>query len=464
MLIRDAEIRGHGRADVRIAKGVITAIGSLSPLKDEAVHDAHGGALLPGLHDHHVHMAALAVARSSVACGPPDVRDATELATALTRPGEGWLRGIGYHDSVAGMLDAPTLDGLAPHRPVRIQHRSGRMWFFNSAGLDLLLAAAPPPPGLEQQDGRWTGRLFDEDRWLRETLGGIPPSFAAIGQELATMGVTGLTDMSPANDAVMARHFAREQASGALPQRIMLAGTLNLAKASFSPTLTLGPAKLHLHENALPDFDDSADFIRAAHAQQRGVAIHCTTETELVFALAALDSVGPLAGDRIEHAGIVPDPLIAEMLRLKVQVVTQPHFITERGDQYLKDVEPRDRPFLYRLDALRRAGLVVAAGSDAPFGSCDPWAAMRAAVARQTASGAIIGPDEASTPEEALALYLADPQDLTIERRITVGAPADLCLLDRPWAQARDRLLARDVRLTLIGGSIVHDGVDQAPA
>ncbi|WP_336968631.1 amidohydrolase family protein [Sphingobium aromaticiconvertens] len=464
MLIRDAEIRGHGRADVRIAKDVITAIGTLSTLAGEVVHDAHGGALLPGLHDHHIHLAALAVARSSVACGPPGANDATELAQALTRPGEGWLRGIGYHDSVAGMLDAEMLDTMAPHRPVRIQHRSGRMWFFNSAGLDLLLAAAPPPPGLEQQDGRWTGRLFDEDRWLRETLGGTPPSFAAISRELAAMGITGLTDMSPANDVDMARHFAREQASGALSQRVMLAGTLGLAKAPFGPTLTLGPAKLHLHENALPAFDDSVDFMRAAHEQQRGVAIHCTTETELVFALAALDAAGPLAGDRIEHAGVVPDPLIAEMLRLKVQVVTQPHFIAERGDQYLKDVEPRDPPFLYRLDALRRAGLVVAAGSDAPFGSCDPWAAMRAAVVRQTASGTIIGPDETSTPEQALALYLADPQDLMVERRIAVGARADLCLLNRPWAQARDRLLAHDVQLTLIGGSIVHDGVDQAPA
>jgi predicted amidohydrolase YtcJ len=338
------------------------------------------------------------------------------------------------------------------------------MWFFNSAGLDLLLATASPPPGLEQEHGRWTGRLFDEDRWLRETLGGTPPSFTATGRELAAMGVTGLTDMSPANAADMARHFAREQASGALPQRILLAGTLALAKASFSPTLTLGPAKLHLHENALPDFDDSTAFIRTAHEQQRGVAIHCTTETELVFALAALDAAGPWAGDRIEHAGIVPDPLIAEMLRLKLHIVTQPHFITERGDQYLRDVEPRDHPFLYRLDALRQAGLTVAAGSDAPFGSCDPWAAMRAAVTRQTASGTIIGPDEISTPEEALALYLADPQDLTVQRRIAVGAPADLCLLDRPWAQARDRLLADDVRLTLIGGSIAYNSVDQTPA
>lgn len=119
---------------------------------------------------------------------------------------------------------------------------------------------------------------------------------------------------------------------------------------------------------------------------------------------------------------------------------------------------------LYRLGAFARAGLVLAAGSDAPYGVADPWAAMRAAVSRRTAGGAIIGQDEALMPEAALALYLADPLDLRQLRVVAVGSPADLCLLDRPWAQARDRLRAEDVAMTWIAGSIVHDRVDQTPA
>ncbi len=75
----------------------------------------------------------------------------------------------------------------------------------------------------------------------------------------------------------------------------------------------------------------------------------------------------------------------------------------------------------------------------------------------------MMGRDEALTPEAALTLFLADPADLAIERRIEAGAPADLCLLDRPWCEARDRLLAVDVRASWIGGSVVHDRVDQAP-
>ena len=89
---------------------------------------------------------------------------------------------------------------------------------------------------------------------------------------------------------------------------------------------------------------------------------------------------------------------------------------------------------------------------------------MRAAVSRRTDGGAVIGQDEALTPEAALALYLADPLDLRRQRAVAVGALADLCLLDRPWAQARDRLRAEDVAMTWIAGSIIHDRVDQAPA
>ncbi|WP_303762052.1 amidohydrolase family protein [Sphingobium yanoikuyae] len=464
MLIRDAELWGVGRADLRITGGRIAAISVLAPLPGESVIEARGGALLPGLHDHHIHLAAYAVARASLPCGPPAVTSEADLAAALARPGEGWLRGIGYHESVAGLPDARTIDRWQAERPVRIQHRSGRMWLLNSRALELLLTLHAPPPGLERIDGRWTGRLFDEDGWLRRVLGGTPPTLDAVGRELARHGVTGITDMSPGNDGASLRYFAAERAAARLPQHLVAAGTLALGDTPPPPGIAVGPAKLHLHENALPDFDQCVAFLRAAHDQGRAIASHCTTETELVFTLAALAQAGARPGDRIEHAGITPDALLEQMIELRLQVVSQPHFIAERGDQYLRDVEPRERPLLYRLGAFARAGLVLAAGSDAPYGVADPWAAMRAAVSRETQSRAVIGQDEALTPEAALALYLADPLDLSRQRSMAVGAPADLCLLDRPWAQARHRLLADDVAMTWIAGSVIHDRVDQAPA
>ena len=346
MLIRRAELMGGAIADTRLARGRIAAIGELAPEAGEPVMEANGGLLLPGLHDHHIHVAALAASLTSVRCGPPEASSPEDLARALSQPGDGWLRGIGYHESVAGMLDAAALDAINRERPLRIQHRSGRMWFFNTAGIERMLIGRTAPAGLERE----TGRLFDEDLWLREALGSEPPSFAEIGTSLARAGVTGLTDMSVGNDPAIARHFTAQHACGALPQRVLLAGTLALADVDVE-SVRIGPAKLHLHEAQLPALGDALAFIGDAHAQGRAAAIHCVTELELVFALALLRGTGTEPGDRIEHASVAPDSAVAEIADLGLAVVSQPHFIHERGDLYLRDVEPQDQVHLYRLRA-----------------------------------------------------------------------------------------------------------------
>ena len=459
LLIKGAELLDGRVTNIRIRGSLVADIGVLEPLPGEQVIEAGGGLLLPGLHDHHVHIAATAAALASVKCGPPEVADEAALAAALGQPGTGWLRGIGYHESVTGgLIDKAWLDKAAPRRPVRVQHRTGRMWVFNSAGLEALLAAGvPPPDGLDRQ----TGRLFDDDGWLRRALGGTPPGFAAVGAEYARLGVAGITEMSPGNGAAEAAHFAQEHASGALPQNVLLAGTLALPETQ---GLTLGAVKLHLHEAALPDFDETVTLIHAAHTQGRNVAVHCVTGAELVFTLAALREAGARKGDRIEHASVMPLGLVQDFVELGLSVAVQPHFVAERGDEYMADIPSSAWPDLYRLRAFLEAGVPMAGGSDTPFGALDPWAAMAAAVSRRTRRGQVLGAAEALTPEEALGLFLVDPLDLARRRSVAVGAVADLCLLRQPWAVAREHLSASLVRAALIGGRLVYNGVDQPPA
>jgi predicted amidohydrolase YtcJ len=421
--------------------------------------------LLPGLHDQHIHLAALAASLSSLRCGPPEVNNLEELAACMHAPGSGWLRGIGYHESVAGMLDASTLDRIVTARPVRIQHRSGRMWFFNSAGLEIILSHPAPPAGLERVGGGYTGRLFDADAWLKQVLASSPPDFTHVSVLLARAGVTGITDMSPANDALIAKHYITQVASHALRQRVVLAGTLSLAQVTLSRDVQLGPAKLHLHEAELPALDDAAEFIAQAHNQERAVAIHCATEVELIYALAALKQAGIRSGDRIEHASVTPDFAVNEIAELCLAVVSQPHFIFERGDRYLRDVDAESQPHLYRLRSFLDASVCLAGGSDAPFGDFNPWVSMAAAVSRRTRNGASIGAVEALTPEQALDLYLRDPHNLQQRRRVEVGAIADLCLLDRSWSAARSALAFTRVRATLVRGQLICDAstAEQTP-
>ena len=438
LLIRNAEVEGSRDLDVFCHDGKIHDIGQNLVHPDAETVDANGGVLLPGLHDHHVHLFAHAAARRSVSCGPPEVGDDETLATVLRNAEDstdGWIRGVGYHESVAGMLDRHTLDAMVSERPIRIQHRSGKMWFMNSVALQVL--------SLNESNGQ----LFRKDEWIRERLGSAIDHWAdvtATSRLLASYGVTGITDATVSNNAEVERDWSAID----LYQRVRLMGNEDLGHGSL---------KIMLDDYALPEIDGFQQRIRAAHDRGRPVAVHCVTRTELVYTLSALTEIGSLAGDRIEHASVVDESTLDLMLRVGVCVVTQPNFLVERGDQYLKDVDAQQLEFLYRAKTFLDAGIPLGGGTDAPFGGADPWAAMRAAVHRRTASGEVIGEQEKLTPEQAIAMFTSSV-DMPggASRRIAPGQTADLCLLQRPWAEARDRTSKDDVAMTVMAGTITY--------
>ena len=460
MLIRNAELRPGTITNVRVKGARIAAVDrKLAAEPGEPVLDARGGALLPGLHDHHVHLLALASSLESLRCGPPEVSTEEHLAQRLRERAAlsdgsdaDWIRGIGYHESVAGDIDRAWLDRVLPDVPVRIQHRSGRLWIVNSRGLARLAAGTAPVP---DHDALAAGRLLDADRWLRERLGGQPPALHRVSELLASFGVTGVTDAGARNSLEEYRHFVYCTARGELQQNLIVMGDASLDGAADTSQVWRGPTKLYLRETALPAPDDFCESIERSHAAGRSVAVHCVTETELVFAISALASAGSRPGDRIEHASVAPPDVLSLLAQHGLTVVTQPNFVRERGDAYLTDIPGREQPWLYRGRAFLEAGIALAAGTDAPLGDPNPWCAMQAAVDRRTPSGRVLGDAEGLSPEEALALFSGDPLapggGLA---RIAQGSSADLCLLDRPWAAARADLAAVEVVATVQNGRL----------
>jgi predicted amidohydrolase YtcJ len=273
-----------------------------------------------------------------------------------------------------------------------------------------------------------------------------------VGAALARCGVTGVTDATPALGPAAALALAGAAGSAALPQRLVLLGV----DAPVAGAL-VGPLKLVLDERALPPLPELVERMRSAHAESRCVAVHCVTRAELVLALAALEEAGARQGDRIEHASVAPPELVAWIARLGLTVVTQPGFVRSRGDAYLREVEPADRAWLYRCAGFAAARVALGAGTDAPFGEPDPWLAMQAAVDRRSAMGATLGACEALSPERALALFTTSAEAPGgAPRPIVVGARADLCLLDRPWARARNALASEAVAATFRAGGLIY--------
>lgn len=424
MLIRRATLLDGAVADVRVGDTIDEVAEALTPKPGERVLDAAFGTLIPGLHDHHLHVYSAAAEQGSVRVGPAEVADEAALSRALTASvvgTDGWIRAVGYHEAVAGPLDRRALDRLAPAVPVRVQHRSGVLWTVNSAGLAAL--------GLDDHPD---GRLRSADRTWSDALERRPAAVAELSARLAGYGVTGITDATP--------DLQPDDRPTGLRQRVHY----------------LAPGKCILHDDGL-DLDALSDWISQRHRAGAPVAVHCVTSAQLIVTIAALRAAGSHPADRIEHAAMVPRDCIADLVALGATVVTQPNFVAERGDQYRTDVPAAEQDQLWRLATLLAAGVPVALSTDAPFGAPDPWAAMRAAVHRRTPRGLVLNPVERISGRRALELFLGGADSPARPRRVARGEPGDLCLLAESPQRVLTTLDADLVAATIVGGAVVFE-------
>jgi predicted amidohydrolase YtcJ len=430
MLIQRAMTMEGAIVDLRVSEHIEQVADTLTARPGEDVLDAAGGTVLPGLHDHHVHLYSAAAAANSIRVGPPQVRDRTGLVAALTNAeagADGWIRAVGYHDSVAGPLDRNVLDAVTASVPLRVQHRSGVLWILNSAGLARIGLTDHPD-----------GRLRSADSWS-DALTRNETSLAAVSQRLSSYGVTGITDATPDLDIADIVRLEELHRHGDVRQRIHC----------------LAPGKRILHDDDL-DLEQLAGWIAQRHRDGGPVAIHCVTAAQLLVTIAALRDAGTRPGDRIEHAAVVPSDCLTDLAALAVTVLTQPNFVAERGDQYLDEVPAGEHDQLWRVASLLQAGVPVGLSTDMPFGDGDPWAAMRAAVHRATPIGRILGRNECVSPRTALTMFTGRPDQPALPRTVAPGEPADLCVLNVPPGTALAELDARMVAATVVGGEIVY--------
>jgi predicted amidohydrolase YtcJ len=436
---------------VAVADGRVVALDGPVPA-DAHVLDGRGGVLLPGFVDPHVHLLAAAAALRSVDCSPRAVRSITEIqhalaaAARLLAPGA-WLRARGYDESALAEGRHPTrwdLDAAVPDRPVRLLHRSGHAVVLNSAALAVagINTATEEPPGgtIERRldDGEPTGLLIDMEAAVERVTPPLPfedlvAGMRAFSASLLQAGVTAVQDMTHRNDAERLALLERVCAAAGFRPRLCPPAT--------APGVPgLGPVKLMLHEAGAIDAAQRAAVIAAAiaaHRAGRQLAVHTVTEAGVELALDAVEAAldrEPRPGHRhrIEHAALCPPEMARRAAALGVIVVSNPAFLYDGGDRYLRHIPADNLPHLYAVGALLRAGVAVAAASDAPVTAPSPLTSLRAAMDRRSRTGARIpgvpaGLADALTIVTRAAAFCAFSEQLA--GTIAPGMPADLVLL-----------------------------------
>ncbi|MDT7730583.1 MAG: hypothetical protein QOK45_836, partial [Mycobacterium sp.] len=248
MLIQRAVLLDGTETDIRAGERIVE-VGDLAPNKGEDVLDAAGGTVIPGIHDHHVHLRSAAAALTSARVGPADVRGRDDLARALADAAvasDGWIRAVGYHEAVAGPLDRDLLDEVSPPVPVRVQHRSGVLWTLNSAGLTRVGLTDHPDGRLRSSDHSWSDALQRNEGGLVE-----------VSRTLSAYGVTGVTDATPDFEVGDIVKLLAAHRRGELRQRVVC----------------LAPGKRILHDADL-DLDELTAWIADRHAADAPVALH----------------------------------------------------------------------------------------------------------------------------------------------------------------------------------------------
>lgn len=480
-----------------VAGGRVVAVGTREEVEACAgpgtrrVH-LEGACVLPAFHDAHLHLLGLAGRLVAVDCSSarsiPEVQARIAQEARRHPPGR-WIRAWGYREEALRERRHPTrhdLDAAAPHHPVRLVHGSGHADVLNSLALREvgITRTTPDPPGgaiLRDEEGEPTGVLLEMGAYLDGRLPPLDPEDLARGLALAdrlllSRGIGTVHDATPTNDPRRWDLLRSFQERGLLhPFVVFLPGLHHLPsflergmeQGFRAGRMALGPAKLVLTLSTgafWPPPPEVEEAALTAGKQGFGLALHAVEEEAVLVAGLALLAAGPGSPPgRVEHASECPPEAVHLLRRARAWVVTNPQFLHERGDAYLAEV-PRDRlPHLYPLNALGRAGVPLAFGSDAPVTLPHPLQGVACAVLRCTREGRTLGPHQAMPLDQALACHIREPARLAGmagERgTLTPGARADLVVLEKdPFTTPPEDLPHLKVLRTLLEGQPVWEG------
>ena len=457
---------GFGEA-VAVAGNKILKVGTNREIKRLATRgtrtiDAHGGTVLPGFNDAHLHLVSggLGLQQATLldATTLPQVEE-TIRAFAAAHPDRPWVLGRGwyYGPFPGGLPTRQQLDAIVPDRPAYMRCYDGHTGWANSRALALagITRETPDPPGgivVKDRTGEPTGVLKEAAQELMAKV--LPPwtrddRLQAVRDAIALAHRFGITSVQNANGSAEDLALYDElRRKGDLRLRVYASMSIDAPLApgdadrldatwrqfGDDPLLKTGAAKLlidgvieshtavmlepYVNEatTGLPNFTREQLEAIVAEMDRRGwqVWIHAIGDGAIrmsldAFERAAAANPAPARGrrHRLEHVETIDPADIPRFGGLGAIAVQQPFHgnpSPAQLDVWKANIGPirASRGWAQRsiFDAKGR----LAMGSDWPVVSLDPRLQINMAVNRTTPQG---DPEGGWLPEQRLPLTAA---------------------------------------------------------
>lgn len=482
-------------------------------------HDAHN-------HMTHFGMQMQELALSSPGVKDLDEVYALVAKRAAELPEGSWIIGSGYDQNKLGGAH-PTrqrLDEIAPRHRVWLKHTSAHMAVVNGMILDEVDIEAAPPGGevVKDSNGRPTGLLQEQAQALVQDLVRPYPqqiivdALARASVEYAAEGLVGVHEAGigggwVGNSPVEFAAYQQARDDGLLKQRVTVMvvsdSIHDLARAESD-----GPAKgidlgirtglgdNRLRIGAMKLFSDGSllghtaamceDFangpgevgflqeeIDSLHAKALGahragwqIAAHAIGDRAVGVVLDIFEDV--LAKyprenhrHRIEHCGVCRPEYIERIAKLGLIPVPQGRFVEEIGDGMAAALGSEREGWAYRFRSFLDAGITVPGSSDRPVVLGAPLLGIQAMVNRRTESGAILGPDEIVSVQDALRCYTyGSTYAAFLENEsgsVEAGKLADLVVLSEDILAVDPATIGQiEVLVTMVGGELTHGALE----
>ncbi len=480
-VVRNARIVGGGSdgsggegVDIHLIDGVISEIAPTGALPARGeVLDAQGAWAIPGLWDNHVHTVqwALSAQREPLHA----VTTAQQAAAVMGRAqvlADGRRVGAGFRDAL--WPDAPSLallDQATGEVPSYLINADVHSVWLNSAALRREGFEEVADDGVlrEEEAFEISRRLNDVD----PALGDAAVQTAA--ERAAARGITGLVDFDMAWNA---EAWSRRQSKGfdvhrvefavypaqldraiaegmrtgdELPGGLIRFGSLKVITDGSLGTRTAAcshpyPGDANNLGLLTVSHEQLVDMLSRATAAGITAAVHTIGDRAGTSALDAFTRTG--ARGTIEHAQLMQQQDIARMARLGLVASVQPQHALDDRD-LVAAYWGQQTAIAYPMASLRRAGVELRLGSDAPVARLDPWHAIAAAVLRTDDEREPWQPQERLSVAEALAA--------SVRTSLSAGHPGDIVLCaENPLVADAATLRSMPVAATLLAGRVTH--------